>query len=167
MDANNFEQEYAYAVNDRRHVVALTGTYKLPFEGMVSLNTLYQTGQPINRTVGLSNLEGTGNFYGHGPQFGDGYAGNLDRYPGVERNGERLPSFFQVDLGAAYPINFGPVSLELRADVFNVFNTVNYSGYFANATATNRAQTGRPGDPVVYRSAGPPRQFQFSTRVLF
>lgn len=167
MDANDFEQEYGYAVNDRRHVVALTGTYKFPFDGMLSLNALYQSGQPINRTVGLNNLEGKGNFYGHGPQFGDGYAGNLDRYPGVERNGERLPSFFQVDLGAAYPIDLGNVAIELRADVFNLFNTVNYSGYFANATETNRAQIGRPGDPIVYRSAGPPRQFQFSTRVLF
>lgn len=167
MDANDFEQEYAYAVNDRRHVVALTGMYRLPLDGMVSLNALYQTGQPMNRTVGLNNLEADGNFYGHGPQFGDGYAGNLDRYPGVERNGERLPSFFQVDLGTAWPIDFGPVSLELRADVFNLFNTVNYSGYFANATQTNRAQTGRPGDPTIYRSAGPPRQFQFSARVLF
>ena len=70
MDANDFEQEYAYAVNDRRHVVALTGMYRLPLGGMVSLNALYQTGQPINRTVGLSNNEGIGNFYGHGPQFG-------------------------------------------------------------------------------------------------
>lgn len=167
MDANTFEDEYAYAVNDRRHVVALTGTYKFPFDGMVSLNALFQTGQPINRTVAFSNAEGVGNFYGHGPQFGDGYAGNLDRYPGVERNGERLPSSLQVDLGAAYPINFGAVSLEIRADVFNLFNTVNHSGYFANATQTNRAQLGREGDPITYRSAGPPRQFQFSTRLMF
>ncbi len=167
MDANNFEQEYSWAVNDRRHVLALTGSYKLPFDGTVSLNTLFQSGQPINRTVGLSNAEDIGNFYGHGSQFGDGYAGNLDRYPGVERNGERLPSSFLVDLGISYPITFSNITVELRADVFNLFNTVNHSGYFANATETNRAQVGRPGDPIVYRSAGPPRQFQFSTHVKF
>lgn len=167
MDGNNFEQEYSWAVNDRRHVLALTGSYRLPFNGAVSLNTLFQTGQPINRTVGLSNSEGIGNFYGHGPQFGDGYAGNLDRYPGVERNGERLPSSFLVDLGLSYPISFNDVTVEVRADVFNLFNTVNHSGYFANATETNRAQIGRPGDPVTYRSAGPPRQFQFSALARF
>ena len=99
MDANNFGQEYGYAVNDRRHVVAFTGTYRPPFDGTVSLNALFQSGQPINRTVGLSNNEGKGNFYGHGAQFGDGYAGNLDRYPEVVRDGERLPSSFQIDLG--------------------------------------------------------------------
>lgn len=167
MDGNDFEQEYSYAVNDRRHVLALTGSWRTPINAVVSLNSLFQTGQPINRTVGLSNAEGIGNYYGHGPQFGDGYAGNLDRYPGVERNGERLPSSWQVDLGLSYPFKAGPVGVELRADVFNVFNTVNYSGYFANATETNRAQVGRPGDPVEYRSAGPPRQFQFSAMVNF
>jgi outer membrane receptor for ferrienterochelin and colicin len=176
MDANEFQNEWGFAVNDRRHVLALTGAYRFDFGTTLSLNLLLQSGQPINRTVALSNAvapSGVSNpqdyagFYGHGPQYGDGFAGNLDRYPGVPRNGERLPGFAQLDLSVSHLISFGDVGVELRADIFNVFNAINYSGYFANATQTNRAQVGRPGDPIQYRSAGIPTQYQFSARMIF
>lgn len=176
MDANEFQNEWGFAVNDRRHVVALTGAYRLEFGTTLSLNLLLQSGQPMNRTVALSNAvappgvsapQDYAGFYGHGPQFGDGFAGNLDRFPGVPRNGERLPGFAQLDLSASHLFSFGSVGLELRADVFNVLNAINYSGYFANATQTNRAQVGRPGDPIQFRSAGIPTQYQFSTRLTF
>jgi hypothetical protein len=85
----------------------------------------------------------------------------------VPRNGERLPGFAQLDLSVSHLISFGDVGMELRADIFNVFNAINYSGYFANATQTNRAQVGRPGDPIQYRSAGIPTQYQFSARMVF
>ncbi|HZV12949.1 MAG TPA: carboxypeptidase regulatory-like domain-containing protein, partial [Candidatus Kapabacteria bacterium] len=121
-DGNNFDQEYGYAVNDRRHVIALTGAYEFHTHTTLSMNVLIQSGQPIDRTVGYTNAEGDGNFYGHGIQDGDGYAGNLDRYPGVPRDGERLPWSKQVDLGIMQPVSVGRYTLQLRMDVFNVFN---------------------------------------------
>ncbi len=166
-DGNNFAQEYGYASNDRTHVIALTGAYKLPTNTIISTNILIQSGQPIDRTVGYDNVAIPGDFYGHGYQDGDGYAGNLDRYPGVPRNGERLPWSEQVDLSIIHPIPFGRFTMQLRADIFNIFNWVNYSGYPADATETNRDQVGMPGDPIVYRSAGPSREYQFSANVLF
>jgi hypothetical protein len=69
-----------------------------------------------------------------------------------------------VNLGASYAL--GPVSL--RADLFNAFNTRNVSGY-ANGLPGGgaRTQVGRPGDPVVYPSAAPARQVQFSALYTF
>jgi hypothetical protein len=58
--------------------------------------------------------------------------------------------------------------VELRADVFNLLNAVNAGG-FANGIPGGgaRTQVGRPGDPIVIGNVAPPRQFQFSARVVF
>jgi outer membrane receptor protein involved in Fe transport len=53
------------------------------------------------------------------------------------------------------------------ADVFNVFNTKNLSGFSNNATQSNQIQVGPPGSAIVQKNAGPPRQFQFGLRVEF
>ncbi len=55
--------------------------------------------------------------------------------------------------------------LELSADVFNLFNEVNLSGYAVNATASNQFQVF--GTPFQTRSADRPRTFQFGARYLF
>ena len=69
-----------------------------------------------------------------------------------------------MNVSAGYAV--GPV--QIRADVFNVFNTRNVSGY-ANGLPGGgaRTQVGRPGDPVVYPSAAPARQMQFSAHYAF
>jgi outer membrane receptor for ferrienterochelin and colicin len=176
MDANEFQNEWGFAVNDRRHVLSFIGSYRFDFGTTVSLTGLIQSGQPINRTVALSNAgapPGVANaalyqgFYGHGVQSGDGFAGNLDRFPNVPRNGERLPGYTQFDVSVMHLLKIGGLGVEVRGDVFNIFNAINYSGYFANASETNRAQTGRPGSPIQFRSAGAPTQVQFSTRIVF
>ncbi len=66
----------------------------------------------------------------------------------------------------AVPVPSG-VRVEVRADVFNVFNATNLSGYANNATVSNQIQTGAAGSGIVERNAGAPRQFQFGARVLF
>jgi hypothetical protein len=53
------------------------------------------------------------------------------------------------------------------ADVFNVFNTKNLSGFSNNATQSNQIQVGPPGSDIVQKNVGPPRQFQFGLRVEF
>jgi outer membrane receptor protein involved in Fe transport len=57
--------------------------------------------------------------------------------------------------------------VEVRADVFNLFNQENLSGYSNNATQSNQIQIGPPGGPVVRKNAGAPRQFQFGVRYAF
>lgn len=106
---------------------------------------------------------------GDGTSFGDAYVGNSDRYPGEPRNSDRLPWSNTFDLGVQYQVPFGKSELELRADVFNVFNTLNLSGYSNNATQSNQIQPGPASAPsvLVRRNASAPRQIQFSLRYVF
>jgi hypothetical protein len=168
--ANRFDLEYADAVNDRRHKAAVRTTYT----GLRNLTLAtvldFQTGQPLNRAAGLDANGQILDLDGSGDTYGNGFLGNQDRFFGVPRNGERLPSAFRTDLSVAYRVPTGRLllgagGLELRADVFNVFNTVNQSG-FANGIGGggSRTQYGRPGDPLTFTSVAPPRQLQFSVR---
>jgi hypothetical protein len=162
---NRFDLEWADAVNDRRHKVTARATYagvrRLSLAGIGD----FQTGTPINRIAHFRDLDGSGD------TFGNGFLGNQDRFHGVPRNGERLPSAFLVHASVAYALPIpsgGQQALELRADVFNVFNRVNASGV-ANGIpgGGSRTQVGRPGDPIVLANAGAPRQLQFSARYVF
>jgi len=160
---NDFDAEWADAVNDRRHKLSVRAVYT----GVehLSLSTVFdvQSGTPINRIAGscgaaFCDLDGSGD------TFGNGFLGNQDRFFGVPRNGERLPAATLLNLGAGYTVR----GIELRADVFNALNTRNVSGY-ANGLPGGgaRTQVGRPGDPVVYPSAAPARQLQFSAHYTF
>ena len=53
------------------------------------------------------------------------------------------------------------------ADVFNLLNTSNLSGYSNNATQSNQIQVGGRERGIVQKNAGVPRQFQFGARWLF
>ncbi len=160
---NNFDAEWADAVNDRRHKASLRAVYT----GVrrLTLSTVFdvQSGSPINRIAGFCGASYC-DLDGSGDTFGNGFIGNQDRFFGVPRNGERLPAVTLMNVSAGYAV--GPV--QIRADVFNVFNTRNVSGY-ANGLPGGgaRTQVGRPGDPVVYPSAAPARQMQFSAHYAF
>jgi hypothetical protein len=153
--------EWADAINDRRHKVTLRSVYTF---GGVRLSVIgdFQTGQPVNRVAFFRDLDGSGLI------FGNGFVGNNDRFLGVNRNGERLPSFFNLSAGVAYLIDTRFGGLEFRTDVFNALNGTEW-GNFANGIpgGGSRTQLGRPGDPIVLRSPGPPRQIQFSARYVF
>ncbi|MBT32971.1 MAG: TonB-dependent receptor [Thalassobius sp.] len=181
MDANNFEAEWGPSINDRTHIINTIFNY-YPFKNFTAtVAMLLQSGQPINRVPDGSlyyivdsngNLIGgtTNDLNGDGSAFGDAYVGNSDRYPGESRNSDRLPWSNTFDLGIQYQIPLGVQNskLELRADVFNLFNTVNLSGYSNNATQSNQIQTGSTASGVIVRkNAAPPRQIQFSARYLF
>jgi hypothetical protein len=154
--------EWADAVNDRRHKVTLRSVYT--WSGRLRLSVIgdFQTGQPLNRVAFFRDLDGSGTI------FGNGFIGNNDRFAGVGRNAERLPSFFNLSAGLTYLVGTRFGDLELRSDVFNLFNGTEW-GNFANGIpgGGSRTQVGRPGDPVVLRSPGPPRQVQFSARYVF
>ena len=162
---NNFDLEWADAVNDRRHKVTLRTTFigvrNLALAGIGD----FQTGQPINRIAYFRDLDGSGD------TFGNGFLGNQDRFYGVSRNGERLPNAFLLHGSVAYTIPGTSVrggALEVRADVFNVLNATIESGYASGIPGGGaRTQVGRPGDPIVLSSAGTPRQMQFSVRYAF
>ncbi|MGH7518046.1 MAG: TonB-dependent receptor [Gemmatimonadales bacterium] len=154
--------EWADAINDRRHKVTLRSVYT--WAGRVRLSVIgdFQTGQPVNRVAFFRDLDGSGSI------FGNGFIGNNDRFLGVDRNAERLPSFFNLSAGVAYLLDTRFGDLEFRADMFNALNETEW-GNFANGLpgGGSRTQVGRLGDPIVLRSPGPPRQVQFSARYVF
>jgi len=153
---NDFDAEWADAINDRRHHVTLrsiwTATPGLVVSGILD----WQTGTPINRVAFFRDLDGSGSI------FGNGFLGNHDRFPGVERNGERLPDAWRVDLTLDWRPDFLG-GLQARLDVFNLLNRTNFTG-FANGIPGGgpRTQVGRPGDPVDFGTAALARQLQFS-----
>jgi outer membrane receptor for ferrienterochelin and colicin len=165
-DANDFAADYGPSINDRRHVVNAVGWFYPVRELTVSLALLAQSGQPINR-IPDARIFGTTDLNGDGRSFADAYTGNSDRFPGAARNGDRLPWAYTVDLGAGYGVPLAGNRLELRADVFNLTNRTNLSGFSNNATQSNQIQVGPEGGPVVKRNAAPPRQFQFGVRYVF
>ncbi|AQG80996.1 TonB-dependent receptor [Spirosoma montaniterrae] len=186
MDANNFAAEWGPSINDRRHIINGIFNYYPVKNLTVTVAALLQSGQPINRIPDASryfivNSKGqpiltptnqrifTNDLNGDGSAFGDAYVGNSDRHPGQSRNSDRLPWSKTVDLSAQYQFRvYGEKGrIEVRADVFNVLNTVNLSGYSNNATQSNQIQVGPPEAGIVRRNAAPPRQFQFGVRYLF
>ena len=166
-NANDFEAEWGPSVNDRTHVISAVGSV-YPTEGLtLTLASLLQSGQPINRVPDAALFGGTRDLNGDGRSFADAYVGNSDRWPGLARNSDRLPwsTRFDVSVQYAFPISGGRIVA--RADVFNVLNEENLSGFANNATQSNQIQVGPDDADIIRKNAGPPRQFQFGLRYEF
>lgn len=131
----------------------------------MTLAGLFQSGQPVN-LVPDARIFGTQDLNGDGASFGENFVGNSDRYPGVRRNSSRLPWSATVDLGLRYALPVLCGRIEASADVFNIFNTNNESGFANAATTSNQVQFGG-GTPFTQRNAAPPRQFQFGLAYKF
>lgn len=165
-DSNNFGREWGPSINDRTHNLNGIFNYYPLKNTSVTLAGLLQSGQPINRIpLGF----GTTDLNGDGASFGDSYVGNSDRFPGETRNNDRLPWSVNFDLGIQQKINLNAKnSIEIRADIFNIFNAENLSGYSNNATQSNQIQGGSVASGLfTKRNAAPPRQFQFGVSYKF
>ncbi|MDT8340551.1 MAG: TonB-dependent receptor [Longimicrobiales bacterium] len=162
VSANDFSAEWADGINDRRHHVTVRTVWEpvtqLSLAGILD----WQTGTPVNRVAFFRDLDGSGTI------FGNGFVGNHDRFPGVDRNEERLPAAWTLDGSAAWTPPFAGGVLALRAEVFNLFNRENLSGFVNGIPGGGpRTQVGRPGDPMEFTAAAPPRQFQLSASWRF
>jgi hypothetical protein len=159
---NDFGAEWANGINDRRHHITLRGVWQALEQVRLSGIADWQTGTPINRVAHFRDLDGSGAI------FGNGFVGNHDRFAGVGRNEERLPSAWTLNASGAWTPPFATGILAVRMEAFNLLNRTNYTG-FANGIPGGgpRTQMGRPGDPVVFTTAAPPRQFQLSAQWSF
>lgn len=159
---NDFDAEWADGINDRRHHVTLRTVWRPLSQLTVGGILDWQTGTPVNRVAYFRDLDGSGAI------FGNGFVGNHDRFPGVPRNGERLPSSWTLNGSAAWTPAVAGGRLALRVEGFNLLNRTNLSG-FANGIPGGgpRTQVGRPGDPMTFTTAAPPRQFQLSAQWSF
>ncbi|MFK7887818.1 MAG: TonB-dependent receptor [Gammaproteobacteria bacterium] len=163
-NSNQFNDEWGPSINDRRHVISSILSW-FPRESVsVTLASQIESGQPIN-LIPDATIFGTTDLNGDGASFADAYLGNSDRAPGTRRNSDRLPWTITFDLGLRYQPRLGDGRLELSADVFNLLNRNNLSGFANSATQSNQIQVF--GQPFVQRNASAPRQFQFGMRYLF
>ncbi len=151
VDSRAPDAELAPSLNDRRHVLAINGLVRAPFKLDVVPVLFLSSGQPLNVTTGRDD---------------NGDTIFNDRPAGITRNGERTSGFAQFDMGLVRRFQVGPATLEARAEVFNVFNRTNFSGFF------NWGASGvRPDEQGTLSfqptQAGPARQYQFSGRLRF
>lgn len=161
-NSNDYAAEYVYDDNDRRHV--FSGIfYYYPLPNFVIVPTvLLQSGLPITR-VADAKIYGTTDLNGDS----ESYSLPSDIQPGETRNNDRLPWAKTVDLSLKYTVRvLGKPRLEISADVYNVLNTQNISGFNVVRGSSNQFQIGPRGSGITVRSAAPPRQFQFGLRYV-
>lgn len=136
---------------DSRHKLTLSGTYQLPWGFAVSGMYRYRSAPPYTKWTAKDDNN-------------DGYVFELA--DGVkEVNSERGHDFSQFDLRLSKTFSFGgDLSLELVAEMFNVFNSTNPAGYVGRTDASNYGQPNfYAGDPLQ----GEQRLWQFGLRVAF
>ncbi len=140
-------QWYPSAVVEKhRLVVAATSGDLLPWGLLLSGKATYGTGLPYRVTdchTGFSNC----------------YA--------IKGDGD---NFKQVDVGLAKDIKLGFGALTLRADVINLFNSINYGGYdgwIGGPGSANRYGGDNPNIGLANSMGGPMRTLKVSARYAF
>ena len=135
---------------DSRHRVTFAAQYTAPWGINVSGVLRYRSGLPYTEHVGIDT-------------DGDGFA--LELPPGGRVNNLRGDSFSQVDLRLGKEFTFtNDLSLEVIAEIFNLFNEENPAAFIGNQRASNFGQaTTFSGDPLQ----GEQRLGQIGIRLRF
>ncbi len=151
VDSRRADDELGPSLNDRRHVLAVNGLVQIPRIVDLAPVLFVSSGQPLNVTTGRDD---------------NGDTIFNDRPVRFTRNSERTAGFAQLDFGLIRNVPVGAARLQLRADIFNVFNRTNFSGFFNfGASGVRPDESGT----LAFRptAAGPARQFQFSAGLRF
>ena len=157
--ANDFHNEWADAVNDRRHHIQARTVYTIADRLKLSTVLDFTSGAPQNvvATIG-KDFTGSQNYL----LTANSFDYNYQRVPGTPRDSRRLPSEFDQSLSVQYLLSGG---IALRADVFNVWNETLVSG-FVNNVPGGGPRTLILGSPVSPAS-GIGRTFQFGATYSF
>lgn len=146
------DAERAVGEFSQPHRLVAYGTATVPGAVQLSGVLTVASGVPVNALTGIDN---------------NGDTTNTDRPAGFERNAFRGPGQSRLDIAASRQITVGPSRLELRAELFNVFNHANYFrlnnvyGNGADPLPTFLQPIGGVGN------VDPGRQLQLVLRVLF
>lgn len=154
-DERNFGIDYGPSNAERRHSVVASGVVMLPYGIQLGAVGTLRTSVPFSAGAGR-DLNGNGfvTDYVPGTTRNQGHrdldlaAVNawraLSNLPPISEDDLDSTRFSSVDLRASktFTVN-GSRRLELLAQVFNIFNTVNLSGLQANALATTFGQASR------------------------
>jgi hypothetical protein len=145
-----FDFRRALASNDVPQILVMNGTYVLPYAISASGIVSIRSGLPVDPQAG-TDLNG------------DGFT--TDRPGTLARNSFRLPTSKTVDLSFAKTLGLtASHQIELRADVFNLFDAF-------NVTAVNTTYGRVVGSPAATfmqpTRVSNPRQLQFAARYRF
>jgi hypothetical protein len=153
-----WHNSYGTLTLDRPHRFRLDGYWTSPLRLSVGLQAFIESGAPLNK-FGFHSMLGPSIFL-----VSRGSAG-------------RLPTLWEANLTASYPISVGPVTATLQGYVYNIFNnqiatavdeawTIEPpAGYPATALDPNQERDNPNYGKVTSRSA--PRSFRAALRVSF
>lgn len=111
-DPSKIQAEWGHSRSNERIRAVVSGIFRLPWGFTIAPIFEYGSGQPWTKRIGYD-------FNGDGM--------NSDRAAGVERFAEEGPVFRQVSLRITKGFKLGHTTkLDVIAEVFNLFNTVNY-----------------------------------------
>jgi hypothetical protein len=197
MDATNPSLDYADSDFDVRHIFSAGFSYDIPAftsgrlgEGW-QLNTIItmESGRPFNVRSG-TNVSGTGDFVDRAALVGDPFAdltgsGQFERFfsaaafanpaagtfSSLSRNAFHGPAFRTVDLSIFKTTKLaGSATVQLRAEVFNIFNTTNWANpgaTLSSSTTFGLMTNTRNGSGAPGIGAGEPRNAQLAVKLLF
>ncbi len=183
-DSRNLEGNWAVSDFDRPHRLSVSGVWHLPNgrhalwqDWQVAAVLQAQSGRPFSvfrPEAGLLRLGFQRLDFAPGHDAGTAAAQATDPVDGwfnvdalqaargagnTPRNFLRGPSQQRVDLSIAKRIGLGGASVELRAEIFNVFNTVNLGMPENNFTSSDFG--------TITGTIGGPRVSQFGARISF
>ena len=141
---------------------ACTGPLNTDARHRITLSTVYQGPWGIN-VAGMFRYRSATpyTFFTATDPNHDGF--RFDLLPGDHVNSKRGHSFSQLDLRLAKEFTFGPTSLELIAEMFNVFNEKNPALFGLNAAGTGLEPNAYAGDPLQ----GEQQLIQLGARIRF
>jgi outer membrane receptor protein involved in Fe transport len=168
------DNTYGRLPNDRPHQFKFNGSYRTPFQLLISGNFYMQSGTPFNQLIPHPVY---GNNEGFGVQRGTAIVPTVVAtqagFPNVVQSigSSRTPTTMNLDLGAYYPIKFGEKrELRLSGDWFNVFNSqraVTLDQTFSiNSGVTGVAPVPNPfyGSALLIQA---PSSFRFGAKFTF
>jgi carboxypeptidase family protein len=199
MDSTNLDLDWGNAAFDIRHVLTGGFTYSLPAFSKGRLGdgwqfnviATLQTGTPFNVTTG-TDTSGTGDRSDRPNLVGDPFSGIVQPTSGTAvrffnpaafaapaagtfgnlgRNQFYGPSFRAVDVSVFKTTKLaGGSSLQVRCEIFNVFNTNNWANpgtSLSSSTTFGLLTNTRNGSGAPGIGAGEPRNVQLAAKILF
>lgn len=143
-----WDNKYGDLRGDRRHILKLTGSYDLPWNGTIGAFGVYQSGQPWEAWSHIP--------YKDLPGFGTSTS-DTDRYA-EPAGSRRTPAHYQVDLNYSQRFPIRSLLLQLDLQAFNIFDK--QTGYNFQPSAQS-ALFGRPRDFFD------PRRYEVALRLIF
>jgi hypothetical protein len=184
-DSYDIPNQYGLSDFDARHRFVLSATYVVPPGGhvmtrgwQVATVMQSQSGNPVNIVTSNSSLNGTANtvrpdltgpitIVGSVDQWFDPTAFTaVNRFGDLGRNAVTGPGFHNVDLALSKSQRLGGnVRLEIRADVFDLFNHPNFGSPGNIVGSPTFGKISRTRLPTG--EAGSSRQVQLAARLTF